>query len=160
MSTAEQLTQDFSVTTWIIKKQAEGLSNEEMTILPPFRANCFNWVLGHIATNRDKVLTLLGKEALFTPEQVNLYERGSEPMTDGETAVPGDKLLTAIDQSNERIATGLQNTPVETLTAIYNKERNQTVAERIAGLHWHETYHTGQLELLRQLAGKNDTVIP
>jgi hypothetical protein len=26
------------------------------------------------------------------------------------------------------------------------------VAQHLAELHWHETYHTGQLELLRDLA--------
>jgi hypothetical protein len=36
---------------------------------------------------------------------------------------------------------------------------DETVAEKIAFSHWHETYHVGQLELLRQLAGKNDKVI-
>jgi hypothetical protein len=29
----------------------------------------------------------------------------------------------------------------------------------LAFLNWHEAYHVGQLELLRQLAGKNDQVI-
>jgi hypothetical protein len=42
---------------------------------------------------------------------------------------------------------------------MYNEERQQTVGDRIAGLHWHETYHTGQLDILRQLAGKDDGVL-
>jgi hypothetical protein len=29
----------------------------------------------------------------------------------------------------------------------------------LAGLYWHEAYHTGQTEYLRQLAGKDDCVV-
>jgi hypothetical protein len=36
---------------------------------------------------------------------------------------------------------------------------DQTVGKQITFLQWHETYHLGQLEPLRQLAGKNDKVI-
>jgi hypothetical protein len=43
------------------------------------------------------------------------------------------------------------------LTEFQGSER--AVGQALAGLHWHETYHTGQLELLRQLAGKNDAII-
>ena len=36
---------------------------------------------------------------------------------------------------------------------------DETLADWVAFLHWHETYHVGQLELLRQLAGTNDKII-
>ena len=38
-------------------------------------------------------------------------------------------------------------------------QQTRTVAERLFFLYFHETYHTGQTELLRQLTGKNDKVI-
>ena len=31
--------------------------------------------------------------------------------------------------------------------------------QALASQHWHETYHTGQLELLRQLAGTDDAIV-
>jgi hypothetical protein len=34
-----------------------------------------------------------------------------------------------------------------------------TVGQRLFGLYFHQTYHIGQTELLRQLAGVNDKVI-
>ncbi len=34
-----------------------------------------------------------------------------------------------------------------------------TTAEMLHFLCWHETYHIGQTELLRQVIGKNDKVI-
>jgi uncharacterized damage-inducible protein DinB len=38
-------------------------------------------------------------------------------------------------------------------------ERKTTVGQRAFFLYFHETYHVGQTELFRQLAGKNDKVI-
>ena len=38
-------------------------------------------------------------------------------------------------------------------------ERERTVAERLLFLAWHEGYHVGQTEYLRQLSGKDDKII-
>jgi len=159
MSSAKKLVQSFGTTTWIIKAQAKGLTEEQMLIQPPFRGNCFNWVVGHIAGNRDKALVLLGEEAIFSEAEAARYLTGSEPVTGAETAISGQRLLEAIEESQARLAAGLERVTVDDLAAIYNEERGQTVGDRIAGLHWHETYHTGQLELLRQLAGTDDAII-
>jgi uncharacterized damage-inducible protein DinB len=156
MSTAEQLTQDYATTTWIINKQAEGLTHEQMMIQPPFRGNCFNWVLGHITANRDRALRALQAETILTEAERERYLRGSDPVTGEATAVRSEKLLAAVNEFQERIQAALEAVD---LASIYNEEQNQSLADRIAGLHWHETYHTGQLELLRQLAGTNDAII-
>jgi hypothetical protein len=34
-----------------------------------------------------------------------------------------------------------------------------TLGNRLFFIYYHETYHVGQTELLRQLAGKNDKII-
>jgi hypothetical protein len=158
-TTTDNLIQSFATTGRIIHMQADGLTHEQMMLQPPFRGNCFNWVLGHISSNRDHALRLLGAEPVFSEAEAALYRTGSDPMTAAETAVDSQRLVQAIDESQARLAAGLGQASAETLNAIYNEERNQTVADRIAGLHWHETYHTGQLELLRQLAGTNDAII-
>ena len=38
-------------------------------------------------------------------------------------------------------------------------EHKRTLGERLFFLYFHETYHAGQTEYLRQLAGKDDKVI-
>ena len=159
MSRAQKMIQSFQTTTWLINQQAEGLSHEQMLLQLPFRGNCFNWILGHIVTNRDKVLVLLGGEPQFTPEEVARYERGSDPVAGVETAVHSQRLLAAVQSSQSSIEAALNSIDPEALAAIYDAENNLTVADRIDGLHWHETYHTGQLEILRQLAGTNDRIV-
>jgi uncharacterized damage-inducible protein DinB len=159
MTDPNKLVQSFKLTHWIIHKQAEGLTHADSLLQLPFRGNCFNWVLGHIMTSRNEALTLLGEMPVLTEAEVSLYQRGSEPITNEERAVPLERLLQALDEAQERLVEALPKASPERLAAIYNEERQQTVGDRIAGLHWHETYHTGQLDILRQLAGKNDGVL-
>lgn len=159
MPNAHKLIQSFQTTTWLINKQADGLSHEQMLLQLPFRGNCFNWILGHIVTNRDKVLVLLGEEPQFSEAEVARYVRGSDPVVRVETAVDSHCLLEAVQTSQSKIEAALATIDPEVLTAIYDTENNVTVADHIDGLHWHETYHTGQLEILRQLAGTNDRIV-
>ena len=156
---AQKLIQSFGITTWLIQAQAEGLSHEQMLLQPPFRGNCFNWVLGHILINRDKVLLLLGEEPLFTQAEAARYKRGSDPVVGSETAVHSQRLLEAVKTSQSKIEAGLATASAEAMAVIVDVEQNLTVLDRLEGLHWHETYHTGQLELLRQLAGTDDRIV-
>lgn len=159
MTTAPKLIQSFQITTQIINRQADGLSHEQMLLQLPFRGNCFNWILGHIVTNRDKVLVLLGETPLFSEREVARYQRGSDPVVGAETAVHSQRLLDAVQTSQSKIEAALSTIEPEALAAVYDAENNSTVADRLDGLHWHETYHTGQLEILRQLVGTNDRII-
>lgn len=52
----QQLAQAYARNTAIIKMQIEGLTHEESLLQPPFRANCLNWVLGHINVSRALAL--------------------------------------------------------------------------------------------------------
>lgn len=156
--TPQYLIRYFKTTQWLIDNQAKDLSHEDSLLQPSFRANCMNWVLGHIAVSRDDALAALEEERLLSEDEVALYVRDSEPMTAGETAVPLSRLLSLINQSTNTIVQILQEQP-DRLNNIIDPENQSTVADRLAGLHWHETYHTGQLELLRQLAGTNDKIV-
>jgi hypothetical protein len=61
---------------WVIRAQTEGLTHEQSTQQPPFRGDCMNWVLGHIAENRDKVLLALEQEEVMGEEVATLYQWG------------------------------------------------------------------------------------
>jgi hypothetical protein len=60
----EKLIQLYQRTQWIIDRQTEGLTHADNLLQLPFRANCMNWVLGHLTVYRDKVLELLGESPL------------------------------------------------------------------------------------------------
>ena len=143
---------------WIIEAQAEGLSHADSLLQLPFRGNCFNWILGHVLVHRDIMLGLLNKEPLLNADDRSIYEIESSPLTPDSDAVEFEHLLELSRSSSEALMEALSTVQVDILDAIYNEERGITIGDRIEFLIWHETYHLGQLEILRQLAGKDDSI--
>ncbi len=161
MITPKQLADGFALNTRLIQLQTKDLGHAESLTQAPYNINTMNWVVGHIAVNRDRVLALLGELALLTDSERDRYESGSEPVrADDEAVVPLERLLEIINQGQERISEALpRQTPGELETAIQVDGRDTTVGARLYGLYFHDTYHTGQTDLLRQVCGKNDKVI-
>ena len=150
----------FKTNNILIHRQTRGVTHAESLLKPPFRANCMNWVLGHILTGRGTCLELLGLPPVLTEEERKIYDRGSDELEDTETASDLENLIKKLDRSLDQISAALQAMPPEQLAAPVNfGVQPKPLAEALHFLMWHETYHTGQLEPLRQLAGKNDKVI-
>jgi len=161
MLNKEQLIDGFALNLSLIQRQCDGLQHEDSLLQPPFRGNCLNWVLGHILVGRDRVLRLLGEEPTLSPEEKDRYETNSEPITlDSEENLGLTDLLARLQTAQERISTGLQRaTPDDLAKAIDIETPTVTIGKKIFGLYFHDTYHTGQTELLRQLAGTNDKIV-
>ncbi len=157
----EQLIDSFALNLSLIQRQCDGLKNEDSLRQPPFRGNCLNWVLGHILVGRDRVLHLLGEESTLSPGEKDLYETNSDPITeDSEENLGLSDLLARLQTAQERISAGLQRATADDLSKAIDLENPAvTVGKKIFGLYFHDTYHTGQTELLRQLAGTNDKIV-
>jgi uncharacterized damage-inducible protein DinB len=157
----EELAEAFALNLHILQMQAEGLTEQEALLQPPIRGNCLNWVLGHLAVNRDRVLRVLGETPLLSEAETERYATGSEPVpSSGEGALPLARLFEALEAGQAAIDADLRSISGDELEVeIQVGERRMTVRQRLFGLYFHDTYHTGQAELLRQLAGKNDQVI-
>lgn len=159
MTDPKKLIPLFERTFWIIEQQTKGLSHADSLLQLPFRANTMNWVLGHVLNGRNKILQQLGQSPALDEAVASRYERESEPMTSEDEAAPLETLLAAIADSQERIVAALNEVNEADLAVIYNEKRQVTVGGWIEFQHWHETYHVGQLEILRQLAGTDDKII-
>jgi len=157
MISAELIARYFKINYSVLHMQIEGLSHEDSLLQPPFRANNLNWVLGHIIASRSRALAMLGAEPVWSKEQSAAYAQESEPITD-EEAYPLNQLVSDLDTSQERLAEALAKSTMEDLDE--KKEgQDRCLGERLSFIYWHEAYHTGQTELLRQLAGVDDKVI-
>ncbi|MBM3286294.1 MAG: DinB family protein [Candidatus Eisenbacteria bacterium] len=152
---AEVLAMLFGINHHVLGVNMKGITHEESLAQPPGAGNCINWVLGHIAQQRNSILRLLEEPAIWTEAESAPYIRGSKPMIDAGAAAPLEKILGAIDRSQERIVAALARTSPERLTAA---GPDGTVAEKIAMLHFHEAYHLGQIGLLRRLLGKEGAI--
>lgn len=161
MITALQLADAFARNLTILKKQTEGLTHEQSLLQPNMRGNCLNWVLGHIAVNRQRLLDLLGEASILSEHETARYRSGCEPITaDGEGVLKLEILLQALDHSQDRLMAALQRVTLESFIAKKQIDgRSTTLGEQVLGFYFHEAYHTGQTELLRQLAGTDDKVI-
>lgn len=164
MISPNDLAAAFGRNVMIVKRQTGGLTHEDSLLQLPFRGNCLNWVLGHIATNRDVVLAALGEEPVMGAGGTR-YKRESEPLTDPnekEGVLPLQELIHRLEQSQERITAALgrmSDADMEREVEPDGTYGKSTVAGRVFFLYFHETYHLGQTELLRQLAGKEDKII-
>ena len=146
-------------TAFVVNAQLDGLSHEDCLLQLPFRGNCANWVLGHIISSRSSMIKQITGETYWDDETDALYKFGSEPITDGENALHLDPLLEHLKNSAESLKNAIEGATQEQLEAIWNEERQSTVLDFLLFMTWHEGYHAGQFEYLRQLAGKNDKVI-
>jgi uncharacterized damage-inducible protein DinB len=157
--TTESLAKDFRRNLSIVEAQTKGLAHQDALVQVP-GANCLNWVLGHIANSRDEVLSLLG-EGPALGEATARYRRESDPVTaDGPGVVPLERLLAALAEGQERIAAALAALAEEALADERRSgDRTLPLGAMLHFAMWHETYHVGQTELLRALAGKRDKVI-
>lgn len=160
ISTAGDMAGLFAMNNRILHRQLEGLTHADSLVQPPVRGNCLNWILGHILVHRDYILDALGSEKLLDEATTRRYDRESAPiLEDGDDVMQLESLVSLLDESSARIAAALSGATAESLAADLPDGVMQTVGRSVDFLHWHETYHVGQTELLRQLAGKDDKVI-
>lgn len=161
MITPQKLIDGFGLNLRLIKLQTEGLSHADSLIQTPYNINCLNWVVGHITVNRDNVLELLGVERLLSEAQTKRYQRGSEPIkAEDPDILQLEDLLEILGRAQEQLETAIKALSEQELAReIQVGQVKMSVGERLFGFYFHDTYHTGQTDLLRQVAGTNDKVI-
>jgi hypothetical protein len=163
MITTSMMINAFERNVGIIKDQVAGLSQAESLIQLPFRANCMNWVVGHVVSNRLTIFRLLGvKDIPFDAASLGHYEYDSDPIRGEEAGVlPLEQLIGMLEQSQTLLAERLQAISPEELERSLPFIGNQSmpVAEWLFFFYFHDCYHTGQTEILRQAAGKDDKII-
>jgi len=157
---AQQLTEGLARNTRVIASQVAGLTHSDSLLQPPVRGNCLNWVLGHIAVHRDFMLEALCLDKVLGDAALSRYDRGSAPiLEEDEGVLTLESLVEAINEAQTRLSVALEQATTSDLNQPAPGSEPSTAAELVCFLYWHETYHLGQTELLRQLAGTDDQVI-
>jgi uncharacterized damage-inducible protein DinB len=148
----------------IIQRQCEGLTHADSLLQLPFRGNCLNWVMGHLTQSRERILKLFDLPTIWTDAEVERYQRNSPPvLSDGADIITFERMMRDFECAHQQLHVRLSGSSVVELDQpgkeVVKGAGEMTTGEWVAFLLWHETYHIGQLEYLRQLAGKNDKVI-
>lgn len=146
----------------VLKRQTASLSQEDSLLQLPFRANCLNWVVGHILTNRINVLKMLGAEEVLPDVDLSLYFKESEPILGpGPGVLVLSELLSHLETTQKQLEAALARETPDSLQrqASYSGRPERTLAAWLLFLFYHDCYHLGQTELLRQAAGTDDKVV-
>lgn len=154
----EVLRLSFRATRDVVKRNVEGLTQEESMIQPEPAGNCLNWVMGHLLCVYDQALLLVGQAPVMGQEALQRYKRGSAPLKNSGEALPLSEMVKAWDEASNRMDAGLAAVTSQALDSPApfspTKNPNETVRSLLSVLAFHQAYHAGQTGLLRRLAGK------
>ncbi|MFO7544052.1 MAG: DinB family protein [Trueperaceae bacterium] len=140
-----------------VRRNLEGVSHEESLRSPEPFGNNANWVLGHLVDSAEGVLGLLGQPRVLDSGALARYRRGTSPLIDAAEALPLERLLEVWDEASKRINVGLKSIPEERVDAPVPADltwMGTTIGAAVAFVSFHQSYHAGQLGLLRRLLGK------
>jgi hypothetical protein len=154
---ARQLIRELKLNLRVIEAQTAGLRHEDSLLQPPMRGNCMNWVLGHLVHNRGLMLAEVKTPTPWEPGCYDRYGRDSAPVDAAADAQQLESLLGALRAAQELLLAKVEE--IDEGDWVTPDANGRTLGDRLQFLSWHETFHAGQLEFLRQLAGTNDKVI-
>lgn len=113
------------------------------------------WIAGHIAVHRHQALGLMGL-SLSRLDWADSFRRGSSP--DGVPSwLDGGIIRAAFFDAHQAMTSaweGLTNTQVNHPLGRALPDGGDTVLAGLRFLTWHESYHVGQLGMLRRIAGR------
>lgn len=126
-----------------LQRNLEGISQEESLIVPPNGGACINWILGHMLVSRNDIFEHLELTKLI-PEHYEVYY--------------GRETNNRVIQNPESLKR-LMELMAETQNILINKLETDTKLsdaqkKDVAFFGFHETYHCGQIGLLRRIVGK------
>jgi len=145
----------------ILLKQVGGLRHVDSLIQPQPGGNCLNWLMGHLVGNLQIILDVLDAPRLSGVPDYKRYGYGSAPVTgDAPDVVPLETLVAHYGLLSNAICTRLELMS----EAQFEEEIEHFMGKVTRGwaaffFFFHNTYHLGQLEQLRNLAGKTEKVI-
>jgi hypothetical protein len=158
----QTLTIQYHYTGYVFAGNLKGLTEGDGLKQPSGGGNCINWVTGHIVGSRGGTLKVLGQYLPFAEDKYARYERGGEPVVDGEGTVPLEEMVADFLATDEGLKAGLAGLTEARLgeKAPFSPGNNpeETVGSLLAGLVFHEGYHCGQLGVLRRMAGEDGVV--
>jgi hypothetical protein len=147
---AQKVFDDYEFHNMLIHRFVDGVTHEESILQLPFEHNCMNWILGHIVTNRSQVLETLKVQHAWKLEVRKLYHTETPPIWPESNSVQFDVLIQYLNESLALLKFGLDAISDEQLEETHTNYRGEkTRYAHITGFHWHESFHLGQLEILK-----------
>lgn len=145
----------------IVQSQTEGLSHSDSLVQPQPGGNCMNWVLGHLCDSMVTLLEVLGGEKPSGLDAFKQYGYRSKPVLgDSEGVVQLPTLVKAFGTLTEATKARLADMNEQDFEQEIELWSGKVTRGYAALFNFfHISYHVGQLEFGRNLAGKTEKVI-
>ena len=139
----------------LLRSVTKGMDATAWSLVPPGGGNTPHWILGHVVASRRLMLRAAGHELATDPWEA-LFGRGAEPGAATDSFPPVEELLADIRASGEVLSElfpAMTDEAAAEPAARPMSDGSDTVAGVLHFLYFHETYHLGQLGLLRRMNG-------
>lgn len=148
--TIDVMEMQLTTTHWVWNETLKGITHAQ-SLVQPAHGNCLNWVGGHVVASRNGLARLVGADPIWEQGRVDRYKRGSAAITGAaDDVVPFEEIVADYNRAQAPL--------LEALRALTPDDLARQVSDKTLGLDiqfllFHETYHVGQLGLLRRLVG-------
>lgn len=145
----------------LLKSQTAGLTHADSLLQPQPTGNCMNWILGHMLESQAHLVTELGGQSPVAQSDLAGYASGSPAVTaDGPAVWQLERLLAGHESVQNALVARLgEMNAADFAREVQSRWGMVTLGYRLLFFQFHFTYHLGQLEQLRQLAGRSEKVI-
>lgn len=131
----------------------DGFDEAVWSRRPDGGGNSAHWIVGHLAVSRRHVLRMAGAEIESDPWEKE-FGKGATPGARVET--PVEVLVAAFRSAGDAITEhvgALSDEAAAAPSPHQFPDGSKTVGDAIRFMHFHESYHLGQVAMLRRLAG-------
>lgn len=150
----EALATRFRFNEGLLKMATDGFEAGTWATAPTTGGNTAHWILGHVTHARHGLLRMAGMD-LPQEEWEAPFGKDAVP-TDGSDYLPADELLAKFRAAGETISSHFAAITDEASDASIGRQfpdGSSTVGGALHFMYFHETYHLGQIGLLRRMAG-------
>jgi hypothetical protein len=155
MSSLSAIASRFRFNEQVVDRVAAGFTAADWTRRLEGGTSHAYWILGHLVASRRSLLRNLGKELEVAPWEVT-FGRGSRPGQLYAGPAPRE-LIAELKAAGELLEQHLAAMTPEAAAAPYVRKMSDGSTTREGATRfmcWHETYHLGQLGILRKACGK------
>ena len=150
-----QAAENYRFNDSFLLNSVKDLAPEEWVKRPGEICNHVAWIVGHVIWARTAVLGRLGGEKWAAP-WLGLFARGAK-LDDGAAYPSSDTLIDAWKEVGGVLNQALENASEDLLGCAVTPPGPPSADGKISGqvrfLAWHETYHVGQVSIVRSLLG-------
>jgi|SRR5262245_12483708 len=158
MKAQASLAQHFGHMYKVAGANLEGMTQEQSLAQPSPGGNCANWILGHLTDVQNGAMKLIGEKPVWVSDQ--LKRASYDPITTADRSIDWNMLRDHFLGSRDRCLAAISQLSDESLAEMVPHPFGGTCTrgELLTTLAFHQTYHVGQLGVMRRIAGMEGAI--